>query len=131
MDNKTKTYIGVGVGLATSIGGYAVYRKVSKDVKQKAAAKAIAKGGNKQLGINVSDIAKQLGIEMGFAFPWYDPRRATENDLAARILITKVPKPQIPFLIKEYSRHYPGRSVADDLRKTNDAWDDFKYLFGA
>jgi hypothetical protein len=131
MQKNLKTYLYVGGGLAAAIGSYAVYRKVSKDVKQKAAAKAIAKGGNKQLGINVSDIAKQLGIEMGFAFPWYDPRHATENDLAARILITKVPKPQIPLLIKEYARFYPGRSVSDDLRKTNDAWDDFKYLFGA
>jgi transposase-like protein len=131
MDKKIKTYIYIALGLATAAGGYAGYRKISKDVKQKAASKALTTGGNKALGINIADIAKQLGIEMGFAYPWYDPRRATENDLATRILVMKVPKPYIPQLSKEYARFYPGRNLSDDLRTTNDAWDDFKYLFGA
>lgn len=129
MNATTKKYLWVGGGIATLALGTFAYFKISKSVKQKAAAKAVVKGGNKVLGINIPDIAKQIGLELGTAYPWYDPRSATENDDAARILVLKVPKPYIPQLVSEYKKQYPGRNLETDLRKLLDGWETVSYLF--
>lgn len=125
MNTKTKLIIG---GAVLGLAGLA-FVVIRKKVKAKAAAKAIVKGGNKQLGINIPDIAKQIGLDLGTAYPWYDPRSATENDDAVRILVLKVPRPYIPQLKTEYKRFYPGRDLESDLRKNLDGWEDVKYLF--
>jgi len=129
MNKNTKNVLIIGGSLLIAGGGFIAFKSIQKRAKEKAAVKALVKGSNTQLGINIPDIAKQLGIDMGYAYPAYDPRRWTENDLAVRILVMKVPKPYIPSLIKEYERFYPGRNLETDLRTTNDAYEDFKYLF--
>src|ERR1700754_2408703 len=102
MDKDTKQKLIIGGGIVGSIIAFVAFKKIRADQQQKAAAKAIVKGGNKALGINVPDIAKQLGIELGYAFPKWHPSYYTENDTAAYILVLKVAKPYIPQLISEY-----------------------------
>jgi hypothetical protein len=129
MDKKTKQYLilgGVGIG---GIAGFVLFKKFRDKEKNKAAVKAIAKGNTTQLGINVPEIAKQIGIDMGYAYPAWDVRRWTENDTAVQILVTKVPKPLIPTLIKEYARFYPGRNLQSDLQEKLDAYNEVSYLF--
>jgi hypothetical protein len=112
--------------------GYLIFRKVRSNQQTAAALKAINKGGNKALGINIPDIAKQLGIELGTAFPKYNPKSWTENDTAAKILVLKVPKPYIKELIKSYKVQYPGAEPLETtLRKKLDDWEEVKYLFVA
>lgn len=127
--NKNLAYK-IGGGLLIAGIAYFGYKKVRAEQQSKAAIKAINTGGNKALGINIPDIAKQIGIELGYAYPvWNIFQYATENDTAAKMLVLKVPKPYIPQLVAAYKKQYPGRDLETDLRKKLDDWNDVKYLF--
>jgi hypothetical protein len=127
MDNKTKVLIGGGI--AASVIGFFAFKKIRDNARNKAAAKAIVKGNDSTLGINIPEIAKQIGIDLGTAYPPYDPRSWSENDLAVSLLVRKVPKTHIPVLSREYSRFYPGRILQDDLQKLLDDYNEISYLF--
>ena len=130
MDKKTENLlIKGGIGLGVGIVGLFAFNKIRNRQREKAAAKAIVTGGSKELGINVPDIAKQIGLDLGTAYPSYDPRSWTENDEAVKLLVLKVPKPYIPQLKKYYTQFYPGRDLESDLRKMLDDYDEVKYLF--
>lgn len=128
MDKTTKRYLILGGVGILGVGGFVTYKKIRSAQQKAAAAKALKKGNVATLGINIPEIAKQIGIELGTAYPKYDPRSWTENDHAAQILVTKVPKPYIPVLISSYDKLYK-RSLPDDLQKMLDNWNDVSYLF--
>jgi hypothetical protein len=129
MDKSTKKYLTIGAIVAGSAISYGLYRKVSKTVKVKAAETAFKTGNSKVTGVNLQEIATQLGMDMGFSYGVLDPRRWTENDDAVRILLLKATKPFIPQLSALYTKTYPGRSLVEDVQKTNDYWPELAYLF--
>lgn len=117
----------IGLGILTFVG-LTVRKKIRTEKASKLVSKAASSQNQKLLGINVPEIAKQIGFDLGTAFPSYDPRRWTENDDAVRILVLKVPKPVIPQLIDSYRKQY-NRNLQDDLQKMLDNYDTVSYLF--
>jgi hypothetical protein len=132
MDSTVKKYLAIGGTIALLGGGTYAFIQFRKKIKLKkeinATTSAATKATVKTLGINVNDIARQLGIELGTAYPSYDPRHWTENDETAEKLVLKVPKPLIPQLVKQYASIYK-RNLKDDLIKLLDGWNNVSYLF--
>jgi hypothetical protein len=114
----------VGVGVI----GYVVYTKIKNKATVTSQVKAVTKGTVTTLGINVPQIAQQLGLELGTAYPVWDPRSWTENDTTAKELVLKVPKPLIPSLITAYYTLYK-RNLQQDLQKLLDDYAQVSYLF--
>lgn len=131
MNKNTKYTLIGGTLLVIATGGIFAYKKIKNKADTRKAINAIKKGSDSTLGINIPEIAKQLGLELGTAYPWYDPRHATENDEKAKILVLKVPKPYIPKLIDEYGKvpETKGRNLQSDLQKLLDDWSEVSYLF--
>lgn len=132
MDSQVKKYLLIG-GTVAGLGAltYAAIKirgsvKLRKSIN--ATSNASTKATVKTLGINVNDIARQIGIELGTAYNSLDPRHWTENDDNAEKLVLKVPKTLIPQLVKEYASIYK-RSLKDDLIKLLDGWKNVEYLF--
>ncbi len=129
IDKGTANLIKWGLGILVVGGtGYYIYTKVKKKSDINKTVKDIEKNPTKQLAINIPSIASQIGVDMGYAFPIWDPRRATENDTEVMINVLKVPKPLIGVLISEYYKKY-GRNLRDDLESKLDQWDKVSYLF--
>jgi hypothetical protein len=125
---KTKdVLIGVGV-LASAVAAYTIYKKIKNKATVTSQIKAITTGTIKTLGINIPEIAAQIGIDLGYAYPVYDPRHWTENDEAVKTEVLKVPKPLIPTLIKEYYNRYK-RNLQADLQSVLDDYSQISYLF--
>ncbi len=132
METKTKviligsTVIGVG-GLVTFL---VMRKKISNKIKLNKSVKQYSSGSSSSAGINIIELVQQLGNDLGTAYPWYDPRHATENDDQAVKDILKVPKPMIPQFKKLYADKYKS-DVQQDLQRLlpTDGWNEVKYLF--
>ena len=128
-DTQKNIAFGVGAGVLV-FGGYKIYRalqkpninKQTKDFNK--ATQTLPSGGT----INIIEVARQLGIDLGYAYAWYDPRRATENDDAAKKLLLSVPKPLIPFVVAEYGKLY-NRNLQTDLQTVLDDYASVRHLF--
>ena len=107
--------IGIGVvGTALLIGGGAFAYSRSKKVKLIKNIKNFPSG---TIGtVNVIEKAKQLGMDMGYAYGSLDPRRWTENDNAVVSTIAQFPKSLMPQLVKEYYNLYK-RDLQEDVQK--------------
>lgn len=128
MDKQVKKYLLIGGGLALLGFGTYEFFQIKNKVKLKKSINAATKGNVKSLGINVNDIARQIGLQLGTAYSKLNPMSWTENDTEAEKLVLKVPKPLIPQLIKEYASIYK-RDLKADLIKYLDGWSNVQYLF--
>jgi hypothetical protein len=128
METKTKAYlIGGGVLAAGALITFLVARK---KVKLKKGINNYSKTSIPSSGINLTELAQQLAMDLGTAYSWYDPRHATENDDDAVKDILKVPKTMIPAFMKIYADKYKS-NVQQDLQRLlpADGWNEVKYLF--
>ena len=128
MNTQTKNILIISGIALTGIVSYIIYKKIKNKSQVTTGIKAVQTGNVKTLGINIPDIANQIGIDLGYAYPIYDPRHWTENDTAVKESVLKVPKPLIPTLTKAYYTKYK-RNLIDDLQSKLDDWNDVKYLF--
>jgi hypothetical protein len=128
MNTKTKNILMVSGVVVGGIISFIIYKKIKKKADVKTAVKSVTKGTNTTLGINIPSIANQIGIDLGTAYPVYDPRHWTENDTKVKELVLKVPKPLIKNLITEYYNKYK-RNLQEDLQKLLDDYEGIKYLF--
>lgn len=128
MNPKIKTYAYIG-GSVLALGlAYYAYRKIKNKAEVNAAVKNVSTGTITKLGINIPSIAKQIGIDLGYAYPAWDPRRWSENDNAVKTSVLKVPKPLIKTLASEYYKIYK-RNLQQDLQEKLDDYKDVEYLF--
>jgi len=128
MEKRTKNIlIGAGV-LVTGIIGFVIYKKIRSRAELQRDVKAITTGSLPELGINLQEIANQIGIDLGYAFPVYDPRHWSENDTKVKELILKVPKPLIKNLVSAYYTKYK-RNLQSDLQSRLDEYSEISYLF--
>ena len=131
MNNQTKLWLGGGLVVAgatlTTIVLIRRHRKKSATIANKVYDKAMitTATGTK---INIVQVAQQLGIDLGTAYPWYDPRHATENDALVLKTMLKFPKELIPALRTEYAKLY-NRNLQLDLQNLLDDYDQVSYLF--
>lgn len=128
MNIKPKYYV-IGAVVATGIigGGIMIY-KARKKAQLNKDIKATQAGNNTKLGINTYTLAKQIGLDLGTAYPSYDPRSWSENDEAVLRNVLKVPKTLIPKLITDYASIYK-RNLQGDLQKLLDDYNEVAYLF--
>jgi len=128
VDKQVKQYLLIGSTIAVlGLGTYAFVkirkkRLVAKDIK------SIKSSSIPSLGINTYTIAKQIGLDLGTAYPVYDPRSWTENDEAVLRAVLKVPKTLISKLVSDYKSIYK-RSLPNDLQSKLDDWKEVEYLF--
>jgi hypothetical protein len=132
MNSKTKKALAWGIG-ATIAGGIIYWggKKYFKTLKTKKeintysqSTVSLPSGGT----LNVIETARQLGIDLGFAYPSWDPRAWSENDTAAFNLIKKVPKTLMPKVAIEYFKLYK-RNLQEDCQKVLDDYSKISYLF--
>lgn len=70
----------------------------------------------------IQNIARELSIKLGFAYPVYDPRRWFEYDQDIYMLIRNLSKEQINAVSLVYFRVYAkGRDLKSDLAKYLDS----------
>lgn len=127
MDKQTKQYLMIGGGLLGAGLGIYFGNKFLKKVKLKKDLKNYSKA-TLPSGINYIESARQIGMDLGVAYPPYDPRSWTENDNAARDEVLKFSKAQIPRLKNEYAKLY-SRDLQADLQKLLGDWSKVKNLF--
>lgn len=111
--------------------GYKKYQNWNQKNKAKSEVTKLQKASYKSptgSTVNVREAAKQLGIYLGTAYSWYDPRAQYEDDDEAKALLLKIPKELIPTLSLEYAELY-GRSLQKDCQDYLDDYADVKYLF--
>ena len=128
IDNKTKQYLVIGGGIL--LAGTSAYfgNKLVKKMKLKKDLKNYSKASLPS-GVNYIESARQIGMDLGIAYPSWDPRSWTENDGAVRDEIMKFTKAQIPRLKQEYAKLY-SRDLQADLQKLNsEYWPKYKNLF--
>lgn len=128
MNTKTKIYIGLAVGATALIGGTIAYVKIKKKVNLNKDIKSTNTGNIPALGINTYTIAKQIGLDLGIAYPSYDPRSWTENDEEVVKSVLKVPKTLIKKLTTDYASIYK-RNLQADLQKLVGNYNEIAYLF--
>ncbi len=130
MEKKTKNILIASTVATFIVGGGITYLVVRKKIRLKKGIKNYSKTTLPAEGINLTDIARQLGIDLGTAFPSYDPRSWTENDDDAVKTVLKVPKTKMPEFKKVYATLYK-RDAQADLQKLLDSesWSEVKYLF--
>jgi hypothetical protein len=130
LTTQQKNYAYAGLTGLVIVGGIVLYKKLNKPNINKQnkefdnANMTLPSGGS----INIIEVARQLGMDMGTAYSWYDPRSATENDDDVKALLLTVPKPLIPFVRSEYAKLY-NRNLQADLQKHLDDYDEIRYLF--
>jgi len=127
--NKTE-WIAAGVGTGIVIfGGIWLYNKVkrgSTNIKTKKSATGYSK--NTVGNINITETARQLGLDLGYAYASYDPRHWTENDDAILETMKAVPKDLMPKLVIEYFKLYK-RNLQQDLQEKLDDYDQIRDKF--
>lgn len=72
--------------------------------------------------------ARQIGLDLGTAYPFYDPLSWTENDSAVEELILSIPQSNIPQLETDYRKLF-NRELAADLQEKLDGWNNVKDKF--
>lgn len=120
--------IGYGFAAAAIVGGV-LYIKGRKNRERKDAVKEgdkikkslVTKKVKTAKGIttvtyNPRVVAKQFGLDFGFAYPSYDPRRWTENDSAVRDALLKIPKEFVTDVSKNYADLY-SRDLESDAQR--------------
>lgn len=119
-------HLALGYFAYTKLTDAAAKRKGIKEVTkyQKASVKS-AQGAS----INIIETAKQLGLDLGVAYSWWNPQSWTENDNAAKALILQIPKDLIPVVAREYAALYPGRSLYSDVQNYLDDYSEVRHLF--
>lgn len=131
MNAKNQRLIIYGVGgLALGTLGYFGFKKIQKKLKNK---KAVTNYSNATVNtpsgtINIVETARQLGMDLGFAYPSWDPRSWTENDDAALATLKKVPKTLMPKVALEYFKQF-NRNLQQDCQKVLDGYSQIAYLF--
>jgi len=88
---------------------------------------------DKATGLNALDIARKIGMDLGVAYDWYDPRSYSENDDAVLKTVMSIPKNPNDFMPKvslAYRDLYE-RSLATDLQHLlpEDYWEQIKHRF--
>lgn len=111
MDKGTKIIIGVLVGTGVGLGLVILFRKKMPPLTTKSLQNA-----------------RQLGLDLGTAYPFYDPLSWTENDQHAEDLIASIPASQIPQLEADYKKIFQ-RDLAADLQEKLDGWNNVSYKF--
>ena len=101
-----------GTGLA--ITGLILYKKNAAKIKAKKEDKAYS--GATVGTINVIETARQLGLDLGVEYSWYNPQSWTENDGAVLKTIKEFPQSLIGRLRTEYNKIYPKRTLQKDLQ---------------
>jgi hypothetical protein len=129
LTTKQKYIAGGSLLALAGVGGFILY-KSKKGANKRKSEKEMKKYDQAKVGnINVREVARQIGIDLGYAYDWYDPRRATENDDAVLAVLQKFPPDLIPMLRQQYSDLYDGRDLQADLQKVLDEYVKIKYLF--
>lgn len=70
--------------------------------------------------INLNEVAQEIALSFGFAYPAFDPRRWTEDEARAIKTIKTVPKKLMPELMKVYYSKYK-RNLQQDFQKYLDS----------
>lgn len=127
---KPSTILGIAGAVLLIGGGTYAFVTIRKKAKLNKDIKATDKGNIPSLGINTYSIAKQIGLDLGVAYPKYDPRRWTENDNEVMISVLKVPKTLINKLVTDYASIYK-RNLKADLQELldKDLYARVSYLF--
>jgi hypothetical protein len=128
MEKQTKEYLMIGGGLFVIGGGVFFGNKIYKKIKLKKDLKNYSKATLPGGKLNVIESARQIGLDLGTAYPAYDPRSWTENDNEVRDEVLKYPKTLIPRLKTEYAKLY-SRDLQADLQKLLGSWAKVKHLF--
>lgn len=72
--------------------------------------------------------ANQIGLDLGTAYPFFDPRSWTENDQAVEDLLQSLPASAMPQLQTDY-RNLFKRDLIADLQKNLSGWDNISHKF--
>jgi hypothetical protein len=148
MNVPTSVKVGGGLVLAGVLGffGYKSYKKVKENKAINNFNKSTIEIGptgqiikrtkisvlnpaNATASINLEEIAQKIGMALGTAYPFWDPRHATEDENAAAIAVLKVPKVMIPQLAKIYQDKYKSNLQQDLEKYLEERWDDVRTLF--
>jgi hypothetical protein len=78
--------------------------------------------------VNVIETAQELGMNLGTAYSFYDPRHWFEDDGDVNEILLKFPKALIPQLTTEYYKLYK-RNLQSDLQSMLDNYNEIRYLF--
>jgi hypothetical protein len=117
-ENKTPILAGVG-GLAAYVA-YRHFKKMAKLKKKKIVG-----------GINVTDLANQIGDAYGVDYAFYDPRFWSENESEAIKLLQSIPITLIPEVEKEYTRIFERSLRTDSMKYLKEDYTKVSYLFRA
>ena len=132
MNAKTQKIL-IYTGL-TLVGGtitYFVGKKVLKKIKAKKQVTGFTKSTvtlPSGVQINPTEVARQLGLDLGFAYPSWDPRSWTENDDTALSLLKTIPKSLMPQVALQYFKIY-NRNLQADCQKVLDGYSQIAPLF--
>lgn len=79
--------------------------------------KSVTSFKNSTVGtINVIEVARQLGMDLGTAYNFYDPRHWTENDSAVRDTLLQIPHSLMTQVSIEYAKLYKSNLQQDVQR---------------
>lgn len=127
---EKEVLIGAGVITGVAVLAFVASKKSQKGNITKA-IKNYSKGTvDAPVGtINLNEISQEIGLALGTAYPWYDPRHVTEDEDRAVIAVLRVPKPLIPELAKIYLNMYQ-RNLQYDLKEyLDDKWSKVENMF--
>lgn len=102
-----------GAGLVVVAGLF-----IAASTKKKGSGADFNKGTHGQ--INLNEVAQEIALSFGFAYPAFDPRRWTEDEARAIKTVKTVPKSLIPELMKIYYSKYK-RNLQQDFQKYLDS----------
>jgi hypothetical protein len=113
------------------VTGYIIYRKAKRAQDRQKVYKDLAnfKKSPGTSSINVQEIAQQLGLDFGFAYPVYHPGRWTENDTDIMNTLLRVPPALMPALNKAYADLYERNLQQDAQKYLGDLYPKVSHLF--
>jgi hypothetical protein len=113
-DEKIDKGLKIGGGLLL-LGGLAFGAK--KFLKKAKTKKSINQFNKETYGtVNLNEVAQEIALAFGFAYPSYDPRRWTEDEAKAMSALKTVPKSLIKNLAQIYYKKYE-RNLQQDFQK--------------
>lgn len=127
----TTKQIIIGLGIIGGIVAIVKGRSIYNNYKTKRESKKFDKQTKVIDGkvINPVEIARQLGMDLGTAYPSWNPLHWTENDNAVIKLLLTVPKNLMGVVSQNYNKLYKENLQADCQRLLDSDYSKVRHLF--
>ncbi|MDW8347135.1 MAG: hypothetical protein RML94_09285 [Bacteroidia bacterium] len=133
MQLEEKKIINRLIIVSSAVAAFFVFKSISNKIKQKQEVKKTEEKLSSLVVVNGKRynpqlIAEDIRNKLGLSYPWYDPRRWTEEDNYVRDLLLSLPKTVVHRVAVEYKKMY-SEDLVTQLSKYLDDWDKIKHLF--